>query len=160
MNVRNLLPIVALTFATAAFAADGNFTRTLTVSGSPNVSVATGSGYIRLKPGSDGQVSIVAHVHGNSGWMNGGSDVESRIQQIVNNPPIVQNGNDITVGERHGNNDLFRNISIDYDVTLPRASNINAVPGTQKTAPRERGAAKVQGGTRPKACLARSRRGA
>ena len=51
--------------------------------------------------------------------MSGGSDVDSRIQQIVNNPPIVQNGNDITIGERH-NNDLYRNISIDYDITLPK----------------------------------------
>jgi DUF4097 and DUF4098 domain-containing protein YvlB len=63
--------------------------------------------------------------------MGGGSgDAESRVQQIANNPPIVQNGNDITIGQRHGDNDLFRNISIDYDVTLPRASNISAATGS------------------------------
>jgi hypothetical protein len=129
MNVRHLLPIAALTIATAAYAADGQFDRTLNVGNSPNVSVATGSGSIRLKPGSDNQVHIVGHVHGNNGWMSGGSDVESRIQQIASNPPIVQNGNDITIGERH-NNDLFRNISIDYDITLPKASNIAATTGS------------------------------
>lgn len=130
MHLRNLLPIAALSIATVAFAADGQFDRTLSVGSSPNVSVATGSGSIRLKPGSDSQVHIAAHLHGNNSWLGGSSDVEARIQQIVSNPPIVQNGNDITIGERHGNNDLYRNISIDYDITLPRASNIAAATGS------------------------------
>jgi hypothetical protein len=115
--------------AATAFAADGNFDRTLNVSGSPNVSVATGSGYIHLNPGSGNQVHIVAHLRSSHGWMSGGNDVDSRIQQIVNNPPIVQNGNDITIGERHSN-DLYRNISIDYDITLPKASGIDAATGS------------------------------
>jgi hypothetical protein len=115
--------------AATALAADGNFVRTLNVSGSPNVSVSTGSGYIHLNPGSGNQVNIVAHLRSSHGWMSGGNDVDSRIQQIVNNPPIVQNGNEITIGERH-NNDLYRNISIDYDITLPKASAINAATGS------------------------------
>jgi hypothetical protein len=115
--------------AATAFAADGNFDRTLNVSGSPNVSVSTGSGYIRLNPGSGNQIHITAHLRSSHGWMSGGNDVDSRIQQIINNPPIVQNGNDITIGERH-NNDLYRNISIDYDITLPKTSAINAATGS------------------------------
>jgi hypothetical protein len=128
MNARTLLSTAALGFATAAYAADAHFDRTLSVSSSPTVSVATGSGYIHLKPGSDNQIHITAHIKSNSGWMNG--DAESRVQQIANNPPIVQNGNEITIGQRHGDNDLFRNISIDYDVTLPGASNISATTGS------------------------------
>jgi hypothetical protein len=127
-----VLATTVATFALAAataFAADGNFDRTLNVNGSPNVSVSTGSGYIHLNPGSGNQVHIVAHLRSSHGWMSGGNDVDSRIQQIVNNPPIVQNGNDITIGERH-NNDLYRNISIDYDITLPKASAINAATGS------------------------------
>lgn len=117
-------------FATAtALAADASFERTLTVSSAPNLSVATGSGNIRLHAGSDSQVHIVAHLHSSHGWMGGGGDVDSRIQQIVNTPPIVQSGNDITIGERHGS-DLYRNISIDYDVTLPRSSAIAAASGS------------------------------
>lgn len=127
MIVRHLLTAATLSFATVAFAADRNFDRTLNVSGSPNVTVQTGSGYIRLKPGSDNQVHISGHVHSSGGWMSG--DADSRVQQIANNPPIVQNGNEITIGERH-NNDLFHNISIDYDITLPRASNIAASTGS------------------------------
>jgi hypothetical protein len=119
-----------LTLAAAtAFAADASFDRTLNVSGPPNVSVSTGSGSVHLHPGSASQVHVVAHVHSSHGWMSGGSDVDSRIQQIVSNPPIVQSGNDITIGERHSN-DLYRNISIDYDVTLPASSNITAGTGS------------------------------
>ncbi len=127
-----LLATAAATFtlaAATAFAADSNFDRTLNVTGTPNVSVSTGSGYIHLNPGSGTQVHIVAHVRSSHGWMSGGSDVDSRIQQIVSNPPIVQSGNEITIGERH-NNDLYRNINIDYDITLPKASGINAATGS------------------------------
>jgi Putative adhesin len=124
-----VLATATLAFAAATAFADANFDRTLNVSGSPNVSVSTGSGYIHLNPGSGNQVNIVAHLHSSHGWMSGGNDVDSRIQQIINNPPIVQNGNDITIGERH-NNDLYRNISIDYDITLPKASAINAATGS------------------------------
>ena len=127
MNVRFLVTAVTLSVATSAYAADSHFDRTLSVSSSPNVSVATGSGYIRLKPGSDNQVHISGHVHTSGGWMSG--DADSRVQQIANNPPIVQNGNEITIGERHGG-DLYHNISIDYDITLPRASNIAAATGS------------------------------
>jgi hypothetical protein len=116
--------------AATAFAADSNFDRTLNVSGSPNVSVATGSGYIRLHPGSGNQVHIVAHLRSSHGWMSGGSDVDSRIQQIVANPPIAQNGNDITIGPERHNGDLYQNISIDYEITLPKASGINATTGS------------------------------
>jgi hypothetical protein len=131
MTIKVLATAAAtLTLATAAaFAADSNFDRTLNVSGSPNVSVSTGSGYIHLNPGSGNQVHIVAHVRSSHGWMSGGSDVDSRIQQIVSNPPIVQNGNDITIGERHSN-DLYRNINIDYEITLPKSSGISAATGS------------------------------
>jgi hypothetical protein len=130
MTYKVLAATVALSLAAATTAfADSNFDRTLNVGNSPNLAVSTGSGYIHLHPGSDTQVHIVAHIHSSHGWMGGGSDVDSRIQQIVNNPPIVQSGNDITVGEQH-NNDLYRNISIDYDITLPHASAISAVTGS------------------------------
>jgi hypothetical protein len=128
-TIKVLATTATLALAATAFAADSNFDRTLSVSGSPNVSVSTGSGYIHLNPGSGSQIHIVAHLRSSHGWMSGGNDVDSRIQQIVSNPPIVQNGNEITIGERHSN-DLYRNISIDYDITLPKTSGINAATGS------------------------------
>ena len=129
MNLKTIAPIAVLAiFSSTAFAADSNFDRTLTVSGAPTVSVTTGSGYIHLRPGSDNQVHIIGHVHASQGWFGGGGD--NRVQEIVNNPPIVQSGNEITIGPEHHNGDLFRNIAIDYEVTLPHTSVIFSTTGS------------------------------
>lgn len=129
MMIRAVLSTAVLTLAaaTTAFAADNTFERTLNVGSSPNVSISTGSGAIRLHPGSDTQVHIVGHVHASQSWF--GADSDSRVKQIVSNPPITQSGNDVTIGERHGG-DMYRNISIDYEITLPRASAIDATTGS------------------------------
>ncbi len=124
---------IAALLSTAALAADKSFDRTLTVSSTPNVSVNTGSGNVHLHPGSDSQIHIAAHIHSNNnGWFGGSSssDVESRMNRIASNPPIQQAGNDITIGDRQHNNDLYRNLSIDYDVTLPKASVVMASTGS------------------------------
>lgn len=133
--ISRILLTASLLTTVSAFAADRSFDRTLTVSASPNVSVNTGSGNIHLHPGSDSQIHISARLHANNnhGWFDGGSgDVESRMTQIANNPPIQQSGSSITIGERDhgGSNSLYRNISIDYDITLPRASAITAGSGS------------------------------
>lgn len=120
MKLQVVALAAALSFAVATASADSTFDRTLSTGSTPNVSVSTGSGNIHLHAGSGNQVHVIAHLHANHGLFSG--DVDSRIQQIVANPPIVQNGNDITIGEHHGSNELYRNISIDYDVTVPRAS--------------------------------------
>ncbi len=130
MKIRTILPAVLLLAATAAFAADATFDKTLTVNGSPQFSVANGSGYIHLKPGSDSQIHIIGHVRANKSWSGSSSDVDTRIKQIAANPPITQSGNEVTVGDRHNNNDLYRDISIDYDITLPRNSAIVASSGS------------------------------
>ncbi|WP_213803364.1 DUF4097 family beta strand repeat-containing protein [Granulicella sp. dw_53] len=135
MNTRNLLNViafpVALALSTNAFAAEATFDRTLNTGSSPTLSVGTGSGYIHLRPGSDSQIHIIGHVHSNNnGWMNGGhSDAESRVREIAAHPPIDQSGNTVTIGERHSN-DLFHNISIDYDITLPRTTSLTANSGS------------------------------
>ncbi len=126
MTARSFLAIATLSLATTAYAADGHFERTLTVGNSPTVSVITGSGNVHLHPGSDTQVHIAGRVHSSPNWF--GSDADARVQQIASNPPIVQNGNTVTIGTR--NSELFRNISIDYDITLPRASVLDAASGS------------------------------
>ena len=131
MQTRHLLALSTLAVATSALAADNNFDRTLQVSGAPTVIVNTGSGYIHLRAGSDSQVHVAAHLHSsNNGWFGGGNnDAQSRIEQIVANPPVHQSGNEIEIGERHSG-DQYRNISIDYEITLPRASTIEAGTGS------------------------------
>ena len=114
MNLRPLLLTAVLSVTTVALA-DSTFDKTLNVSGQADLYVSTGSGNIHVSPGSGNQIHIVGHVH--AGWSSFG-DVNSRIQRIVDNPPIVQNGNTVRVGEVTDHS-LFNNISIDYDVTVP-----------------------------------------
>jgi hypothetical protein len=127
MKIRVLTIATLALAATTAFAAGKDFDRTLNVTAAPTVAISTGSGYIHLHPGSDSQVHVIGHVHPNNSWFSSNSD--ARVQQIVNNPPITQNGNNITIGENHSD-DLYRNIGIDYDVALPRASSIRANTGS------------------------------
>lgn len=108
-------------------AADGTFDKTLHVSGSVILSVNTGSGYIHVSPGSDSEVHIIGHVHANrwNGWGESGTP-EDRVKEVVSNPPIEQDGNTINVG-KHTN---YHNISIDYDITTPRGTNLEANSGS------------------------------
>ena len=112
--IRSLTLAVVFVGALTA-AADDNFDRTLSVGSQPDLYVSTGSGAIRVNPGRDGQIHIVAHVH--AGW-NGTGDVQNRIRQIVANPPIQQSGNSIHVGEPRDRS-LYNNIAIDYEITAP-----------------------------------------
>ncbi|MDP9050437.1 MAG: DUF4097 domain-containing protein [Acidobacteriota bacterium] len=116
--------------ATSAYAADvdATFDKSLSVSGAPILSVSTGSGYVHITAGSDNQVHIVGHVHSQSGWLFSSASSDAA-KQIAANPPITQSGNTITIATAH-NDSLFRNISIDYDVTTPRSTNLTAHSGS------------------------------
>jgi hypothetical protein len=113
-----LMPFVAR-------AADGTFDKTLQVSGQVMLSVNTGSGYVHVSPGSGNEVHIIGHVHAN-GW-GFGSSADDRVHQVVANPPIEQTGNIISIG-KHTN--WLHNISIDYDITTPRGTELEANSGS------------------------------
>jgi hypothetical protein len=121
-----LLAVAALLLSTAAFASDRRFERSLTVSAQPDLYVSTGSGNISIHPGDGNQIHIVGHVH--AGW-NVFGDVDGKMTKIIDNPPITQDGNTIKVG-LSGDHDLFNNISIDYDVTVPPDVALNLHSGS------------------------------
>jgi len=131
MNLRTavLAAAVAATATTSAFAAEGSFSRSLSVSGAPTITVATGSGFIHVSTGSQSEVRINARVKTEHSWFGGGSDAD-RVKQITDNPPIVQNGNAITIGSSNGDSSRFRNIEIDYDVVLPAATTLKVASGS------------------------------
>ena len=108
-------------------AADGTFDKTLHVSGPVTLSVSTGAGHIHVTPGSDSNVHIIGHVHAAkwNSWIDSGSP-EQRVQSIVANPPIEQAGNIITIG-KHTN---YRDVSIDYDITTPKGTDLSANSGS------------------------------
>jgi hypothetical protein len=123
--IRTLTAALLLATATAAFA-DADFDRTITVSGQPDLYVSTGSGSIKITPGSDNQIHIKAHIH--AGWA-GGRDLDERIRQIVANPPIKQEGNTVRVGETTDRS-LYNNISIDYEISAPDSVALNLRSGS------------------------------
>ena len=152
--IRSILFIAALALsatATTGFAAEGTFDKTLSVAGTPTVSVATGSGYIHVTPGPDNQFHVIGHVHARAGMFSASSD-EDIVKQIVASPPIAQSGNTITVAMPHADSDLYRNVSIDYDVTTPRATTLTAhtgsggiqIAGIQGVASAETGSGSIQ----------------
>ena len=121
--------LAALSLPATAFAADVNFDKTLTINGSPTLSVSTGSGYIHISPGNDNQVHIVGHIHSGKGWFSG--DAESRAKQLAANPPILQTGNIITIGQRnHSFQVVFHDLTVDYDITTPKSSTVKAETGS------------------------------
>jgi hypothetical protein len=114
-----------LGFSVAAHA-DNSFDRTLNVSGQADIYVSTGSGNIRISPGNSGQIHVVGRVH--AGWSAFG-DVSSRIDHIIESPPITQDGNTIHIGDNE-HSGLFNNISIDYDITVPADVAMNLHSGS------------------------------
>ncbi len=111
----------------AALAADGTFERTLKVNGPVLLAVDTESGNIHVSAGAVDSVHIVGHVHAsNGGLFGGGSPSEDRVKQIVANPPLNQAGNIISLGH----NFHAHNISIDYEITTPRGTDLRADTGS------------------------------
>ena len=94
------------------------------------VTISTGSGSIHVHSGSGSEVRIEAKVSSQNGWSFGSGGAEDRVRAILAHPPIVQNGNSITIGPSSGNDDVFRNIEIDYEITLPRRSTVKVTTGS------------------------------
>jgi DUF4097 and DUF4098 domain-containing protein YvlB len=130
MNKRSSVVLVALLFLPVlCYArAEGHFDRTLAVNGSISLDVTTGSGDIVVKTGSSNQVVVHGRVHANIGWLFGGSD-DSAIQKVQSNPPIEQSGNSIRIGYNLPD-DVKRHVSIDYEITVPADTTLQAHSGS------------------------------
>src|SRR6185437_2048779 len=74
--------------------------------------------------GASDSVIVSARIHASNSWLFAGN-VEDRVHRIEQNPPIEQEGNIIHIG-RSQDRDLFRNISIDYDVTVPAQTRLSS----------------------------------
>ncbi len=120
-----LLACAATLLPAIALAADQTFERTLRVSGPVLLGVDTGSGSIHVTPGAVNTVHIVGHVHSSGGFFGGGSG-EDRVKEVVASPPVTQAGNIISIGrDLHVNN-----VSIDYEITTPRGTDLRANSGS------------------------------
>jgi len=100
---------------------ENNFDRNLTFNGKLELSVATGSGDITITRGSANQ----SHIHGIVKASPGADP--AKVQQIVANPPIEQEGNSIRIG---GHQENLHNISISYVIEAPADTTLLAETGS------------------------------
>ena len=100
-----MLTLAAITPQPALADSRGHFDKTLTVTGAVDLDVQTGSGDITVHPGDSNHVEIHAEIRASNSLFGG--DVDARIKQIEDNPPVVQEGNTIRIGHSD-NRDLFK----------------------------------------------------
>jgi hypothetical protein len=120
--------IFALIFAsTLCYAAEPEFNRSLTVNGNLTFSVCSTSGSIHVTGVDGSKVEVAAKLH-NSTWHTTGTSGD--IKEIVAAPPIHQTGNEIKVGDPDTcGGAKAHNIDIDYEITVPKNSTVEAVTG-------------------------------
>lgn len=118
---------VLILCSSTVFAAEGQFDRTLKVTGPVDLKVDTGSGSIRIVPGSGSEVAIHGRIKSSS-WLFGGGSEET-VRYLEKNPPIEQNGNVIRIGNI--TNPKYRdNVSISYEISVPAATRVVADTGS------------------------------
>src|SRR5437667_7428863 len=125
MSRRTLSALVVALFATASLSAasvQGSCQRTFQVSGPVDLEVLTRSGDITVRSGPAGTVSVNGKIHVSDRWFEGTR--QSDVSELEKNPPVRQSGNSIHIDYVN-----MRNISIDYDITVP-ADTVRARSGS------------------------------
>ena len=108
-----------------ALASEATFERNLTVNGRVELTVATGSGAIRLTHGSSDRIHVFGRVKSTCWGVN--CPDEDKVREIAANPPIEQTGNIIRIGARH---ESLHNISIEYEIEAPADAYLSASTGS------------------------------
>jgi len=102
----------------------GTFDRTLNVSGPVDLEVLTHSGDVKVHAdSSSGQVVIHGKIYVGDHWLMGRR--EDDVHSIEQNPPIRQEGNSIHIDYVN-----VRNISIDYDISVPADTTVRTHSGS------------------------------
>lgn len=117
-----LLAVATLVLPLALVAAEGQFTRTLTVTGPVDLQVSTGAGNITVRAGEPGQVRIHGRIKAKRGR-------ETAVRTLEANPPIEQEGNWIRVGHIEDES-LRKNISISYELVVPQETRLKSGTGS------------------------------
>jgi len=111
--------------STGAFATNpqGTFEKTLQVSGPVDLEVLTHSGDVTVRAGSSGSVFIRGKIFVGDRWFGGRR--EDDVHAIEQNPPIRQDGNRVHIEYVN-----YRNISVDYEITVPPDTTIRSRSGS------------------------------
>ena len=106
----------------------GSIVRTLNVSGTVDLDVATGSGSIDIKQGSSSVVEIRGTVRAGTNRFQSDRDAQDIVRDIETNPPIEQAGNTIRIGRDQDRN--RNNVSISYQITIPSQASVKSHSGS------------------------------
>ena len=119
------IALVVLFTSTLVFAStpQGTFEKTLQVSGPVDLEVLTHSGDVTVRAGSSGSVVIRGKIFVGDRWFGGRR--EDDVHAIQQNPPIRQEGNSIHIDYVN-----VRNISVDYDITVPAQTTVRTRSGS------------------------------
>src|SRR2546429_7309575 len=101
----------------------GSFQRSFQVSGTVDLEVLTHSGDIKVHTGPAGSVSISGKIFVGDQWFSG--DRQAQVSELEKNPPIRRTGNSIRIDYVNA-----RNISIDYDITVPADTRLRTHSGS------------------------------
>src|ERR1700720_2328848 len=119
-----LVMLFACTLALAS-TPQGTFARTFQVSGPVDLEVQTRSGDITVRSGPAGTVSVREKIFVGDHWLFGGDRRSGEVHEIEQNPPLRQQGNSIHIDPVNA-----RNISVDYEITVPAETSVRAHPGS------------------------------
>lgn len=125
--MKRTLPLIALLLLgilPAAASVQGAFQRTFTVNGAVDLEILTHSGDIIVRSGPAGSVVINAKIYANRNWPFG-EERRADVEEVQKNPPVQQNGNSIRIDYPN-----VRNISVDYEVTVPADSTLRTHSGS------------------------------
>ncbi len=108
------IALVVLSASTMVFAStpQGNFEKTLTVSGPVDLEVLTRSGDVTVRAGPSGSVVIRGKIYVGDHWLMGNRQAD--VHEIEQHPPIRQDANSIHIDYVN-----MRNISVDYEISVP-----------------------------------------
>jgi hypothetical protein len=134
---RDAAAVVVLTVGAlappAAFAqrAEGSFQRTVTVSGTADVDVVSGSGSIEVRQGTAGRVDLGGRIHANDGWgwRRTQLSAEERVRRLEANPPVEHVGNTVRIGYI-AQDELRDSVSVSYVVTVPPGATLRTNTGS------------------------------
>ena len=121
--------LVAVAAPASAQSLEGSFERTLSVSGTVDLEVSTGSGSITVQPGPAGSLRVIGRIRIGRSWMGVGQSAEERLRYVESHPPIEQTGNLIRVG-RVDDSEMFENVSISYEITVPAECRLRSRSGS------------------------------
>jgi hypothetical protein len=117
--------LVVLLTSTLALAStpQGQFEQSFQVNGPVNLEVQTHSGDIVVRSGASGSVVVRGKIYVGDHWLFGDRHVD--VSDIEQHPPLRQDGNSI-----HIDYVSARDISVDYEITVPADTTIRARSGS------------------------------